>query len=166
MHQLLTVAARTALPAALAACISACGGKHDAASPPVAPAASAAATTAPEPVAQGPGGAGTTAAASPEVAAPTDAQAVAALPEGVKLYYAWDCDGGLHLVMKNLVQDRAVSLETHEGSRKLPQTVSASGVRYTDGTVTFWTKGDTATYQREGGALLNCRLAASGNTHP
>jgi membrane-bound inhibitor of C-type lysozyme len=166
MHRLLTVAARAALPAALAACISACGGKHDAETPPVAPAPSAAATTAPEPAAQGPAGAGTTAATNPEVAAPADAQAVAALPEGAKLYYAWECDGGLHLVMKNLIQDRAVSLETHEGSRKLPQAVSASGVRYTDGTVTFWTKGETATYQREGGPLLNCRLAASGNTHP
>jgi membrane-bound inhibitor of C-type lysozyme len=166
MHRLLTIATRAALPAALAACISACGGKHDAEPPPVPPAPSAAATTAPEAIAQEPGGAMTTAATKPDVAATADAQAVAALPEGVKLYYAWDCDGGLHLVMKNLIQDRAVSLETHEGSRKLPQAVSASGVRYTDGTVTFWTKGDTATYQREGGTLLNCRLAANGNTHP
>jgi membrane-bound inhibitor of C-type lysozyme len=97
---------------------------------------------------------------------PADPPANAALPEGVSLYYSWDCDGGLHLVMKNLIQDRAISLETHEGSRKLPQAVSASGARYTDGTITFWTKGNTATYQREGGALLNCRLASSGNAHP
>jgi membrane-bound inhibitor of C-type lysozyme len=89
-----------------------------------------------------------------------------ALPEGTYLYYAWDCDGGLHLVMKNLVRDRAISLETREGSRKLPQSVSASGVRYTDGVVTFWTKGDTATYQRDSGSPINCRLAASGDTRP
>jgi len=145
MHRLPTDAVRAALLAALAACMAACGGKHDAQSPPVTPAPSAAATTAP---------------------APADAQAVSALPEGVSLYYSWDCDGGLHLVMKNLIQDRAISLETHEGSRKLPQAVSASGARYSDGTITFWTKGNTATYQREGGDLLNCRLASSGNTHP
>jgi membrane-bound inhibitor of C-type lysozyme len=140
MHRLPTAAARAALPAALAACIAACGGKREAESSPMVP---------PSPV-----------------AAPADAPAIAALPEGVNLYYAWDCDGGLHLVMKNLIQDRAVSLETHEGSRKLPQAVSASGVRYTDGVVTFWTKGDTATYQRDNGPLLNCRLAASGNARP
>jgi membrane-bound inhibitor of C-type lysozyme len=145
MHRLPTDAVRPALLAALATCMAACGGKHDAQSPPVTPAPSAAATSAP---------------------APADAQAVSALPEGVALYYSWDCDGGLHLVMKNLIQDRAISLETHEGSRKLPQAVSASGARYSDGAITFWTKDNTATYQRDGGDLLNCRLASSGNTHP
>lgn len=140
MHRLLTVAARAAFPAALAACIAACGDKRETEPPP---------TVSP-----------------PAVAAPADAQAIAALPEGANLYYVWDCDGGLHIVMKNLIRDRAVSLETHEGSRKLPQAVSASGVRYTDGVVTFWTKGDTATYQRDSGPLLNCRLATSGNARP
>ena len=145
MHRLPIDAVRAALLAALAACMTACGGKRDAESPPVAPAPSAAAPTA---------------------AAPADAQAISALPEGVYLYYSWDCDGDLHLVMKNLIQDRAISLETHEGSRKLPQALSASGARYTDGTITFWTKGNTATYQRDGGDLLNCRLVASGNARP
>lgn len=166
MHRPPTFAARAALPATLAACIAACGGRHDAESPPAASAPSAAVTTAPAPAGPGPGSAGTTAAANPEIAAGADAQAVSALPEGLRLYYTWECDGGLHLVMKNLIQDRAISLETHEGSRKLPQAVSASGVRYTDGTITFWTKGDTATYQREGGDPLNCRVTARGNAHP
>jgi membrane-bound inhibitor of C-type lysozyme len=154
MHSRLAVA----LLSAAAASVAGCGGRHDAQPPAESPAP---ASTTPAPDAAVEPSPATAAAASP-----ADAQAIAALPEGVSLYYSWDCDGGLHLVMKNLIQDRAISLETHEGSRKLPQAVSASGARYTDGTITFWTKGSTATYQREGGDLLNCRLASSGNAHP
>lgn len=146
-----------ALLIAAAASTAGCGDRH-AAQPPVEPPVAAPSPAAATPAESSPAG---TVAASP-----TDAQAIAALPEGVSLYYSWDCDGGLHLVMKNLIQDRAISLETHEGSRKLPQAASASGVRYTDGTITFWTKGDTATYQRDSGDLLNCRLASSGNARP
>ena len=147
--------ARVVLPIFATVVLGGCKGKQD--EPPPAPAP---AVAAPAPSEQ------STPPATAGMPSPADAQMIAALPQGVMLYYAWDCDGGVHLVMKNLIQDRAVSLETHEGSRKLPQAVSASGVRYTDGTVTFWTKGDTATFQREGGPLLNCRLAASGNTRP
>ena len=147
-----------ALLIAAMASVAGCGGGRDAQAPAESP-APAATTPAPAGLAE-------PSPATAGGASPADAQAIAALPEGVSLYYSWDCDGGLHLVMKNLIQDRAISLETHEGSRKLPQAVSASGVRYTDGTVTFWTKGDTATYQREGEKLVNCRLAASGNTRP
>ena len=153
----LPATARAALPMLAAVIICGCSDRQGAPPPPQAPDAAVAVPAQSAPTAP------PAAAGDPS---PADAQMVAALPEGVRLYYAWDCDGGLHLVMKNLIQDRAVSLETHEGSRKLPQAVSASGVRYTDGTVTFWTKGDTATFQREGGPLLNCRLAASGNTRP
>jgi membrane-bound inhibitor of C-type lysozyme len=153
----LTNTARATLPLLAALAFCGCNGRQDA--PPPAQ-VSGPAEAASEPSAP------TTPAAATGEPSPADARMIAALPEGTYLYYAWDCDSGLHLVMKNLIQDRAVSLETHEGSRKLPQAVSASGVRYTDGTVTFWTKGDTATYQRAGGTLLNCRLAASGNTRP
>jgi hypothetical protein len=153
----LAATARVALPMFATAVLGGCSGKQDAPPPAQAPVP---ADVAPAPPVQ------PTPSAPAGVPSPADARMIAALPEGVYLYYAWDCDGGLHLVMKNLIQDRAISLETHEGSRKLPQAMSASGVRYTDGVVTFWTKGDTATYQRDGGALVNCRLAASGNTRP
>jgi membrane-bound inhibitor of C-type lysozyme len=154
MHSRLAVA----LLIAAATSFAGCGDRHDAQPPAESPAPPAATPAPAAPLGPSPATAG--------AASPADAQAIAALPEGVSLYYSWDCDGGLHLVMKNLIQDRAISLETHEGSGKLPQAVSASGVRYTDGTVTFWTKGDTASYQREGGTLVNCRLAVSGNTRP
>ena len=154
MHSRVAVA----LLIAAATSFAGCGNRHDARPPAESPAPAVTTPAPAAPVEPSPATAG--------AASPADAQAIAALPEGVSLYYSWDCDDGLHLVMKNLIQDRAISLETHEGSRKLPQAVSASGARYTDGTITFWTKGNTATYQREGGDLLNCRLASSGNTHP
>jgi len=78
-------------------------------------------------------------------------------PEGVLRAYVWECDGGLTLNMKNLFRENAITLEMHEGPRKLPQVVSASGARYSDGSITFWTKGSTATFERAGSAPVECR---------
>jgi putative lipoprotein len=78
-------------------------------------------------------------------------------PEGVLRAYVWDCDGGLTLRMRNLFREKAISLELHEGARKLPQLPSASGARYGDASVVFWTKGGTATFERKGSPLVNCR---------
>jgi len=80
-------------------------------------------------------------------------------PEGVLRAYVWNCDGGLTLRMKNLYREGAITLAMHEGPRKLPQVVSASGAKYSDGSLTFWTKGDTATFERQGSAPVNCREA-------
>lgn len=78
-------------------------------------------------------------------------------PEGVLRAYVWECDGGLTLNMKNLFRENAITLEMHEGPRKLPLVVSASGAKYSDGSITFWTKGGTATFERTGGAPVECR---------
>jgi uncharacterized membrane protein len=78
-------------------------------------------------------------------------------PEGVLRAYVWDCDGQLRLRMKNLYRENAITLEMHEGPRKLPQVVSASGAKYSDGSLTFWTKGATAIFERQGSAPVNCR---------
>ena len=78
-------------------------------------------------------------------------------PEGVLRAYVWECDGGLTLNMKNLFRENAITLEMHEGPRKLPQVVSASGARYSDGSMSFWTKGSTATFERAGSAPVECR---------
>jgi membrane-bound inhibitor of C-type lysozyme len=43
---------------------------------------------------------------------------------------------------------RAVVLLEGEGATRLPQTISASGARYSDGTQSFWVKGDRASWQR------------------
>ena len=41
----------------------------------------------------------------------------------------------------------------------LPQGISASGARYTDGIYVFWSKGDSATvYKRDRIVLNNCQL--------
>ena len=102
---------------------------------PASPAATTARQVAPEPV-----------------AAPVED-----VPEGVLLAYVWDCDDGTSLTMKNLLRENAIVLDLHEGPRHLPQVVSASGAKYDDGSVSFWTKGDTAVFERRGSAAVNCR---------
>jgi putative lipoprotein len=95
-------------------------------------------------------------AVAPPVSSPPPA-ADAAPPEGVLRAYVWECDGGLTLNMKNLFRENAITLEMHEGPRKLPLVVSASGVKYSDGSITFWTKGGTATFEHAGSAPVECR---------
>ena len=81
-------------------------------------------------------------------------------PQSVEplLTYVWNCDDGQTLRIKNLLRDNAISLELHEGARKLPLVVSASGAKYSDGSLTFWTKGDTATFERAGSAPVQCSM--------
>jgi len=105
----------------------------------------------------------TTTAAPAEAPSPTALQSRATPsddvppPEGVLRAYVWNCEGGLTLRMKNLYREDAITLDLQEGPRKLPQVVSASGARYSDGSLTFWTKGDSATFEREGSPPVNCR---------
>jgi membrane-bound inhibitor of C-type lysozyme/uncharacterized membrane protein len=93
------------------------------------------------------------AATSPSVTAlPDDAP-----PEGVLHAYVWECDGDLTLNVRNLFREDAVTIGLHEGERKLPLVVSASGAKYADDTITFWTKGNEATFERKGTPPVNCR---------
>jgi putative lipoprotein len=78
-------------------------------------------------------------------------------PEGVLHAYVWECDGGLTLNVRNLFREDAVTIDLHEGERKLPLVVSASGAKYADETLTFWTKGSEATFERKGTAPIQCR---------
>jgi putative lipoprotein len=100
---------------------------------------------------------GTSATQEPVAPPPAAASAEVPPPEGVLRAYVWDCDGGLTLRMKNLYREDAITLEMHEGPRRLPLVVSASGAKYSDGSLTFWTEGDTAILEREGSAPVNCR---------
>ncbi len=43
-----------------------------------------------------------------------------------------------------------------EGATRLPQTVSASGARYSDGEQSFWVKGDRATWQMGQAPARSC----------
>jgi uncharacterized membrane protein len=101
------------------------------------------------------------AAPAAAVPAPFAAETVAALPEGVLRAYFWECDRDVTLVMQNLLEENSVGLQIHGESRKLPQVVAASGVKYSDGDFTFWTKGDAATFQRGTGPEVACREVRS-----
>lgn len=90
--------------------------------------------------------------------APPDASATRTPAPGEPLQaYVWNCDDGQTIRMRNLLRENAITIEMHEGGRKLPLAVSASGARYSDGSLTFWTKGDTALFERQGAAPVNCR---------
>ncbi len=98
------------------------------------------------------------AAAQPTVPPPAvEPRAEPEVPEGVLQAYVWNCDDGQTIRMRNLLRENAITIEMHEGGRKLPQVTSASGARYSDGSLTFWTKGDTALFERQGSAPVNCR---------
>ena len=89
--------------------------------------------------------------------APFADETASALPDGVLHAYFWECDRDVTLVMQNLLEEKSVGLQIHGESRKLPQVVAASGAKYSDGDFTFWTKGDTATFQRGTGPEVACR---------
>lgn len=78
-------------------------------------------------------------------------------PEGVLRAYVWECDDGATLTMKNLFRENAISLSLHEGPRRLDQVPSASGAKYADESLAFWTKGGTALLERKGEPGINCR---------
>lgn len=78
------------------------------------------------------------------------------VPAGVLRAYVWHCADGQTLVMRNLVREKAIAIDFHDGTRRLDQTVSASGARYADSVVVFWTKGGTATLERQGTPPVQC----------
>ncbi len=77
-------------------------------------------------------------------------------PEGVLRAYVWQCADGQTLVMRNLFREQAIAIDFHDGTRRLDQTPAASGVRYADPVVVFWTKGSTATLERQGAPAMEC----------
>jgi membrane-bound inhibitor of C-type lysozyme len=97
------------------------------------------------------------AAAQPAVPPPpVEPRAEPEVPAGVLQAYVWTCDDGQTIRMRNLLRESAITIEMHEGGRKLPLVASASGAKYSDGSLTFWTKGDTAMFERPGSATVNC----------
>lgn len=100
---------------------------------------------------------------SPPRAAPVESQLPAPQsdgpPEGALRAYVWECDDGQTLRVRNLYRENAVSIKLHEGARKLPLVASASGAKYADATLAFWSKGGTATLERTGSPAINCTEA-------
>jgi membrane-bound inhibitor of C-type lysozyme len=99
---------------------------------------------------------GKEAQSKPAVAATMPDAGATAAPQVAR----WECDGGAVLTTKYLPRDRAIALGMHEGERKLPQVVAASGEKYQEGPITFWRKGDAAIYERTPAPAINCRLAS------
>ncbi|WP_051181465.1 MliC family protein [Thermithiobacillus tepidarius DSM 3134] len=56
--------------------------------------------------------------------------------------YVYECEGGYRFLVH--FASTQVRLFLPEGSLTLPQVIAASGIRYSDGTVTFWGKGSSA----------------------
>jgi uncharacterized membrane protein len=96
-------------------------------------------------------------AAPTATAPPVAGEPAAALPDGLLRAYFWECDRDVTLVMRNLLEEKAVGLQIHGETHKLPQVVAADGAKYSDGDFTFWTRGDTATFQRGTGPEVACR---------
>jgi putative lipoprotein len=94
--------------------------------------------------------------ASVPATAPAPTPAADEVPAGVLRVYVWHCMDGQTLVMRNLVREKAIAIDFHDGTRRLDQTVSASGARYADSVVVFWTKGGTATLERQGAPPVQC----------
>jgi membrane-bound inhibitor of C-type lysozyme len=95
-------------------------------------------------------------ATDPAPAAAPVAAADDELPTGVLRAYVWECADGQTLVMRNLFREKAVAIDFHDGTRRLDQVISGSGAKYADAAVTFWTKGSTATLERQGTAPVQC----------
>jgi len=95
-------------------------------------------------------------AASAPATAPAPSPAVDEIPAGVLRAYVWQCADGQTLVMRNLLREKAIAIDFHDGTRRLDQTVSASGARYADAVAVFWTKGSTATLERQGAPAVRC----------
>ena len=95
-------------------------------------------------------------AASAPATAPAPTPAVDEIPAGVLRAYVWQCADGQTLVMRNLLREKAIAIDFHDGTRRLDQTASASGARYADAVAVFWTKGSTATLERQGAPAVRC----------
>lgn len=54
-------------------------------------------------------------------------------------------------------EPEAAVLTLPDRELRLPQAISASGARYSDGVTTFWIKGDQATLEIDGKTYSDCR---------
>ncbi|MEA9391116.1 MliC family protein [Acerihabitans sp. TG2] len=79
-------------------------------------------------------------------------------PPSVKTLH-YQC-GTLPLTVRQSLQPPQVSFILDGQQLTLHQQVSASGVRYSDGHYTFWSKGNNAFIEREGKIIINdCIIA-------
>lgn len=101
------------------------------------------------------------AAASARPASPAASSPITRPPLGVLSAYVWQCDDGRKLTMRNLHQQDAVVLELEDGERRLERVRTASGAKYQDGALSFWTKGSEALLERGEGPQVRCEQLRS-----
>ena len=82
-------------------------------------------------------------------------------PSGTLQAHVWQCGDGSTISTRNLSSPAGIALRTGSETRTLPQVRAASGVRYQDAVMQFWTKGDSATLERQAGATVDCREVRS-----
>jgi putative hemolysin len=59
--------------------------------------------------------------------------------------FSYQCDGGKSFTVKmNEAGNKVLFIESEKDPLELDQTISASGIRYSDGKTVFWGKGETA----------------------
>lgn len=74
--------------------------------------------------------------------------------EGPRTFY-FVCERGYGFAVR--FSDESAQVYRPEGEVELPQERAASGVRYSDGVTTLWTKGDEALLETVGALYRNCR---------
>jgi membrane-bound inhibitor of C-type lysozyme len=96
----------------------------------------------------------------PAAAAPAPAAPVQPSPEVTAISARFTCDD---LVVSAAFEPSRAVLSLPGRTITLPQAISASGARYSDGTTTFWNKGREATFELDGRSR-HCVEAAAAAT--
>ena len=68
---------------------------------------------------------------------------------------AYDCEG---IQFEVRTEKKAVEVFLPGRSVRLPQVKAGSGAKYTDGSVTFWSKGEDALLELDGTLYRGCRI--------
>ncbi len=75
-------------------------------------------------------------------------------PHRLRTRFDYRCADGMRFTA--IIQTNAAKLLLPSSSVTLPQTIAASGVRYTNGAITFWTKGNKAQFEQNGHSHPGC----------
>lgn len=78
-------------------------------------------------------------------------------PRNALQAHVWQCADGSSIHTRNIATPPAIALRSGTETRTLPQVTAASGVRYEDAALQFWTKGNSATFERKPGKAVECR---------
>jgi len=82
-------------------------------------------------------------------------------PRNALQAHVWQCADGSTVNTRNIASPPAIALRIGNDTRTLPQVRAASGVRYEDAAMLFWTRGDTTTLERKPGKTTECREVRS-----